>query len=866
MEHLKIDKINIQDVERRKRAGFLKGMPSKNYLQQGTLISQSINEAIQKSEHKSKQFNFNPYLVMKIQLEDDVKFTADEEEKLNLYGLKIIDKESKELQVVFSEDTTLRIFREQLEKYQSGVIAQTKVVDEDLFNKIKEITEWGPGDRIGYCEGSIKNGDYLDVYLWVFDQLEISKQKAKEFINDLSQFPGTVCDSYVGRAVVVVRIRVVDNVLERVIQHPLVYKVEPIIRCTIIEERVKSIREIPVDSIVFDNSLLDDQASSSICVIDSGIYQQHPLLKGVIGDSKTFYLNDGQEDTSDDMVGHGTAVASICEYGDFEYTDKFIPKIYLHNAKIHNGEYDNPVSLWRMEVENEIGYFQDEQMDQYLRFLDGDITIEELIDSFDEEQKPYLTMIYNKYSSMYEKLIPNQMREIVEYFYENYGCRIYNLSQGNSEQVFQGERPRAWACVLDELQNEFDILFIVSAGNYNFECFDEYELIEEEYPEYIIKKENCKIIEPANSINSLTVGALAVSGEVYAVPANRIKRYSISKENQLATLTRIGPGVRGGIKPDFVAYGGDRGISIDIIGRKKPLNNNEGLSKLLFNHNDNGLFRWGCGTSFAAPYVSHIAAKIIEKYPDASNNLIRAILANSSTYPEQLINDIKELVDKTQEARNEFTHNVKGEMRNNFNKILHYTAGYGFPIKDMCLDSSQARVALIADMRGENSIKVDEVNVFRIPLIDEFRKAKGEKRVIISLAHNPKVRSSRLEYLGVNMEFKLIKGKSQEKVIEMYRSRKQGGRTESAVGECDMFPGTNLRSSGTLQKAIYTFKRDLGFQEEDLYLVINCKKVWDIEPQQYAVVVTLECEDAKINLYTKLEQRLQQRETLQVRV
>lgn len=866
MEHLTIDKIKIQEVERRKRRGFGTGIPVKDYAQQGMLIDQSINDAIQKSETKSKQFNFNPYLVMKIQLEDDVKFTEDEEEKLNLYGLKIIDKESKELQVVFSEDTTLHVFREQLDKYQSGEVAKTKVVDEDLFNKIKAITEWGPEDRIGYCEDNIKNGSYLDVYLWVFEQLEISRQKTQEFINDLRQFPGAVCDSYVGKAVVVVRLRIVDNVIEAVLHHPLVYKVESMLRCTVVEERVKNIREVPVDSIIFDNSLLDDEVSSSICVIDSGIYQQHPLLKGVVGDSKTFYLTDGQEDTSDDMVGHGTAVASICEYGDFEYTDKFIPKIYLHNAKIHNGEYDDPINLWKIEVENEIGSFQAEQMDQYFRFIDGDISVEQLIDSFEERQQPYLRMVYNKYSSMYERLIPNQMRDIVEYFYKNYGCRIYNLSQGNSEQVFNDGRPRAWACVLDELQNEFDILFIVSAGNYRFDCFDEYELIEEEYPGYFLKKEHCKIIEPANSINSLTVGALAVSDEVYTVPANRTKRHSISKLNQLATLTRVGPGVRGGIKPDFVAYGGDRGINIDIMGRKKPLDNNEGLSKLLFNNDDNGLFRWACGTSFAAPYISHIAANIMEKYPNASNNLVRAILANGSTYPGQLIEDINELVDKTREARSEFTHNVKGKIKNNLNKILHYTAGYGFPVENICLDSSQARVALMADMVGENSIKVDEVNVFRIPLVEEFRKVKGEKRVTVSLAHNPRVRSSRLEYLGVNMEFKLIKGESQEKVIEMYRSRSQGGRDESPTGECPMFPGTNLRSNGTLQKAVYTFKRDSGFQDEDLYLVVNCKKVWDIEPQQYAVVVTLECQDSEINLYTKLKQRLQQRETTQVRV
>ena len=56
------------------------------------------------------------------------------------------------------------------------------------------------------------------------------------------------------------------------------------------------------------------------CVIDSGIFMQHPLFRGVIGDSKTFYCSDDYRDNSNDYDGHGTAVASICEYGAVSYT------------------------------------------------------------------------------------------------------------------------------------------------------------------------------------------------------------------------------------------------------------------------------------------------------------------------------------------------------------------------------------------------------------------------------------------------------------------------------------------------------------------------------------------------------------------
>src|SRR5205823_6197749 len=39
------------------------------------------------------------------------------------------------------------------------------------------------------------------------------------------------------------------------------------------------------------------------------------------------------------------------------------------------------------------------------------------------------------------------------------------------------------------------------------------------------------------------------------------------------------------------------------------------------------------GTSFAAPAVAHIAARLFDRFPDASPNLIRALLADSARYP-----------------------------------------------------------------------------------------------------------------------------------------------------------------------------------------------------------------------------------------
>ncbi|WP_102398927.1 S8 family peptidase [Haloimpatiens massiliensis] len=863
MDHLNFDRVKIEDRERRKRKGFGVDIPSKNYTTHGSYIEKSIDNNINAISEKSKKLGFNPYLVLKIELEDGVSFQDGEEEKLELFGLKIIDKESNQIQVVFSEDIDLAIFKEELEKYKTGQIAVTKIKNEDLFCKIKSVSEWSREDRIALDLEKIKDGSYIDIYLWVFETIDISKQKMTEFSRYISNNAGRVCDSYVGQSVVVARVQLRGDILEKILEHPLVYKVEDITRISVINRDISNIKNISIDEIEYDNNYLNPDKSTSICVIDSGVFQQHPLFNGVIGDSKTFYLNDELEDNSDDISGHGTKVASICAYGDFKYNQKFIPQIYIHNAKIHNGQYEDVDNLWKNEVEKQIGNFTFENIDAFMEYQDGAIDFDTLLQSFEEGKRPYLKMVYSKYASMYEKLIPTQMRQIVEYFYDNYDCRIYNLSQGDGESAYNGGKPKAWACVLDELQNEYDINFVVSSGNYCYEEKNNFESILDEYPRYFYNSNACKIIEPANSVSSITVGAIATAEDVYN-SLERLNKVPISKQGQISSITRVGPGVGNSIKPDFIAYGGDRGIEIDFSGRKRPINN-IGLSKLLFNNDNSGLYAWDVGTSFAAPYVSYIIGKILNKYPKSSNNLVRAILASSSRFPAQIISAVEQVIGSGHCYNDEF----KYRGNNNYAKVLHYTAGYGFPSLENCTDSLENRVVLMADInKEEDLLKIDTMHVFSIPLPEEFRKANGKKRVVVSLAFNPKVKNTRLDYMGVSMNYKLIKGLSREAVIEIYESQKGKSETINIQPryECNLEPGTTIRSKGTLQKSVFEFTKDSNFNGQDLFLVVNAKKEWDETPQKYAVVVALESEDESLEMYNTVKNRLEQRVQARSRV
>lgn len=159
---------------------------------------------------------------------------------------------------------------------------------------------------------------------------------------------------------------------------------------------------------------------------------QHPLLKDAIGDSKTFYVTDGYTANENDIAGHGTMVAGICEYGIIHPEDTFVPRIYLYSAKIHDGEYIGDFALCKQELDDEKIEINMEQEEILYNYFSGKITQEQLFEKLELKTRvPETKSIIKKYTHMHEKLIVNQMREIVAYFNSNYGCRIFNLSQGD---------------------------------------------------------------------------------------------------------------------------------------------------------------------------------------------------------------------------------------------------------------------------------------------------------------------------------------------------------------------------------------------------------------------------------------------------
>lgn len=860
MEHLSFTKVELPANERRKRRGFGSTI-KKDYSKQGETLIFQLNQQTKESLLISKKLKFSPYLVVKVELEKDSLLSDDNISKLESMDLRVIDMENKELMVLFADDYQLQEFRNALVNYKNGVIAKTKIENEDLFAMIKSVTRWGKEDRKGQDIDKLFIEDYIDCYLWIFDSLNETKIKVEEFVSDAKGHNAKYCDKYVSQSVAIVRLKIERKDLNYYLEHPLIYRIDRMPNYQMKRVERAQLSGIGLRDIKYTNNELDEE-SPSICIIDSGILSGHPLLKDCMGDAKTFYITNDYVSDENDIDGHGTMVAGICEYGIIDIQDIFAPSIRLFNAKIHDGYYIGNFQFCLDELKVEGFGLDFEQEDLIYRFFVRKIDMETLITGLNIKKRLFeFRSIINKYINIYEKLRPSQMREIVEYFYNNYNCRIYNLSQGDFYYPYDDGKSRAWTCVLDELQREYDVVFIVSTGNYDYIIeHDKVEDILREYPQYFYRSINTRIIDPAASVNSITVGGLANSSTAYVSRDEQLSLLPISKKDEIASITRVGPGINKSVKPDFVAYSGDEALNVVL----KRFSSNIGFQVLsLSNDLTNSLFTYDKGTSFAAPFISHIAALILKKYGNCSNNLIRAILASSSSISMDVVNQLDEMIIHSEYLRDTgdiYKQNAGGTIGFNKQKLLHYTIGYGFPVKSFAIESYENRVVLFADMKDENSIQVDKTHIFEVPIPSIFTGAKGRKRIIISLAFNPEVRKTRLDYMGTSMSFELIRGQGLSEVYTVCAS--QAGKEEKKERFKDRFickmenAGKTLREYGTLQRGVFEFTT--SNYGDNYYVVVDCKRNWSTENQNYALVVTYETDD-EIKLYNEIKQRIRVR-------
>lgn len=171
--------------------------------------------------------------------------------------------------------------------------------------------------------------------------------------------------------------------------------------------------------------------------------------------------------------------------------------------------------------------------------------------------------------------------------------KIYNISLGSNEQSDM-ERFSAAAHVLDTLQERYDVLFVISGGNYD-------RLRDPSGS----AAENDRIVSPAESVHSLTVGSVTH------------KDTNVQPRHSPSLFTRRGPSTGGFIKPEICAYGG---AHEKRMGRLYPVG--------VFSIGTRNELAEDSGTSHAVPMAAALAAKIFHRYSHAfqSPDMTKAII------------------------------------------------------------------------------------------------------------------------------------------------------------------------------------------------------------------------------------------------
>lgn len=787
--HMSLIKLDIERPRRARRGHST--LPERNHVEHGLKLSSRIRKIHEEFAQRANESPpaIEPVLVFRIKVDQRV-----DENHLERSGLLLLDEEKDKKIVVLSQDN-LRSLNEKARQYTETPHSDQRHPRNNWLAALTDDMELiQPADRQGWRLRNAKieteNFYRLDIELRrVIDSAERDRLIGK-LTDYVEQNGGRILDKYVKNLLCMVRILILGQYVDPLLGDDNIRLIDlpP-------EPTLRPFEAMRTSLDRFSHSMsTPPENAPGLCVIDSGIMAGHPMLSEAIGDTKAFPESLGN---AIDEHGHGTLVSGVALYGDVQTCVEnlaFEPELYLYIARVLNAQ-----------------------------------------NRFDDDQ-----------------LIVTQMENAIRYFHSEYNCRIFNISIGDSTQVYDGGKPSAWAYVLDTLARELDVLIVVSAGNIEIRAFqnEDADRLFKSYPSYLLNGTNgsadTRIIEPATAANVLTVGSLAHSNQSYqgAQHENDVDLQPIAQIDGPSPFTRTGPGVNNAIKPDICEYGGN-----SLWRGKLGLISNDPQLSIISTNKDflKALFATGCGTSMAAPKVSHLAGLILKHYPNISANLVRALIAGSSNVPDVVASHFSD------------------------DDALRL-CGYGKPDLEKAIYSSANRVTLVAD----ESILLNHIHVYEIPIPDEFQQLKGTRQISISLAYDPPVRNRRIDYLGIKMGFKLFRGLEPNQIVSCYGFDSEGSDTDS-IGEryeCDLKPTQKRREFGTLQKGIFIAKQNKAFTNYgdsggNFHVLVFCRPTWasppEFERQKYALAVTIEHIAVDLDLYGLISQQLQSQERVRIR-
>ncbi len=427
--------------------------------------------------------------------------------------------------------------------------------------------------------------------------------------------------------------------------------------------------------------------------------------------------------------------------------------------------------------------------------------------------------------------------------------QIVNLSLGDSSRPFV-RHMSPWARLLDWLAHEYNLLFIVSAGNHPAEL--ELPYTEKEFNSLdAIAREAAmlrsihdqallhRLLPPAEALNVLTVGA-SNSDSSDDGPATATRVVLRSNPDVPAPYSPVGLGFRRSIKPDLLAPGGRRAYGATIAAGPptilRPLDNVAFPPGMLVaqpgSEGSATAQHYSAGTSNAAALVTHHAGRIHESLvrlraesgtADLDNRylpvLVKSLLVHGSGWGGGL--------DQVAAA----LHVAPHEARQQAVRLL----GYGATTFERSISGSTVRALLLGT--GELSDRTQAA--FKFPLPPSLAATTEWRRLTVTLAWMSPIAQRSRRLRGARLWF-------EPPTEQLLVSRTQADW--QAV------------KRGTIQHEILEGDQAAAYLDGDsITIAIACRDDEDVmeNPTQFGLAVSLEVgEQIDLPIHAEIKNRL----------
>ena len=407
--------------------------------------------------------------------------------------------------------------------------------------------------------------------------------------------------------------------------------------------------------------------------------------------------------------------------------------------------------------------------------------------------------------------------------------QIVNLSVGDPSRLFDGSMS-PWARMVDYLAWQYNVLFIVSAGNHasfrtqktltQWEALTPVELEKEALLSCWHDIRHRRLLSPAEAINAVTVAALHADESGPTPPLGALGTIPIQNPNIACTTSAFGPGCRRSVKPDIALPGGrnvmraDPGLIIRAAGTARP----PGQLVAVPGAPAANATAHTRGTSNSAALATRQAVTVVETLRSLANGdnivpteyypvLAKAMLAHAASAAEAAAM-LREIFDPGHDQRIDLFRK----------RHVISTVGYGTVDPARATGADDHRATLI----GWGKLAKEQAHEFRLPLPPSLNAVRGKRRLTFTLAWfspiNPQSRAYRCARLWLSPP---------SDALAINRSEAEWRSVRN----------------GTLQHEIWEGEKAVAFSEgADVVIRVNCREDAGklSVPVRYGLAVSIE--------------------------